>query len=172
MDILSKLPGLKPETATVEEIDEAQAKKDRIAYHRDHVRNGPVKHRSITSGQERRARQRRLERQTRKARKAQVRLYLAQQREAATLRGHLQAAGVQAYAGEHVATGEQALRSIVWIVRHYADDSAVDENGRVEVTHEVVVGALTAALNRWQTLAGMPVTPLSPAYVLPVSLSA
>lgn len=168
MDILSKLPGLKSETESVE-IDEAQAKRDRIAYHRDHVRNGPVKHRSITSGQERRARKRRLEKQTRKARKAQVRLFFAQQQEAATLRGHLQAAGVQAYVGEHVAPGEKALASIVWIVRHFAE---VEDGTTVEVTHDVVVQSLTSALNRWQRLVGMPVTPLSPAYVLPVSLSA
>lgn len=171
MDILSKLPFLKDdEVVDQPELTEEEAKAERIAFHRTNVRNGPVKFKGVTSGQERRRRQRWLDSRTRKARRAQIRLYFAQQQEAAVLRGHLQAAGVQAYANEHlVARPDRALASIVWIVRHFAE---VEEGDTVEVTAEVVTQSLTSALNRWQTLVGLPTTPLSPAYVLPVALSA
>ena len=99
MNIISNLPGLKKLTGgdamtTESEVGEPEAKKARIDFHRRSVRNGPVNLKSLTSGQVKRASKRALDRKTKNARRRQIRQYLADQREAATLRGHLQAAGV------------------------------------------------------------------------------
>lgn len=173
MNILDKLPFLSTTTEEeVTEIDEAQAKKDRIAFHRSHVKNGPASFKTLTSGQVRRAEKRMLAGSTKRARRAQIRQFHADQREAATLRGHLQAASVISYADPtRVASSQAALASIVWIIQRFAEEQYADETGRIEVTMEVITGALTGALNRWQRLVGDPVTPLSPAYRLPVSLA-
>ena len=173
-NLLSKLPflgeGKADRDLTPEEIEEAeaQAKRDRIAFHRDHVRNGPAKFKQMTTGQERRARHRSLDSMTRKGRRRQIRQYHADMREAATLRGHLQAAGVVRYASEFHAPDFAIMRSIIWIVRHFAEG---DENGRIEVTHEVVIDAIEKAWQRWCRLTGQPVVPLSPAYRLPVAVA-
>lgn len=173
MNLLEKLPFLKSDDAEIAEFDEAEAKKARIKFHRTSVRNGPVKYKEPTSGQLRRERERALKGMTRKARKAQVRAYFEAQQEAATLRGHLQAAGVVAYGNpDHLATPKQARDSIVWLTQRFADDSIADENGAVVVTEALVVNALTSALNRLQSINGLPITSLSPAYVLPVRLAA
>ena len=177
MDILSKLPFLKADEVdetddrTLEEI-EAEAKAERIRFHREKVRNGPAKFVAPTSGQIRRARKRDAERMIRKNRRRQVRQHLADQREAATIRGHLQAAGVLPYPNRAAADPRLAVKSLTWIVRRFADDRHVDSNGRVEVTEEVVRESLQSALNRWQTIVGLTPTSLSPAYALPVALSA
>lgn len=149
----------------------AQEKAERIAFHRRSVRNGPAKFHHVTSGQIRRAHARDIARQTRKTRRKQVRAFKAQQAEAATLRGHLQAAGVLAYVNPGLtAQGrpEQARRSIIWLVEHYYP---AEINETVEVTEDVVRRGIEAAAQRWQTLVGMPVTPLSPAYTLPVRVA-
>lgn len=175
MDILSKLPFVSSGEDAVEdtaELGEVEAKKARIDFHRRSVRNGPANFKSPTSGQIRRAKVRALAASTKRARRAQIRQFHADQREASILRGHLQAAGVIAYANpERMASPQQALASVVWIVQRFGGDFA-DETGRVEVTMEVISSSLTAALNAWQCLVGQDVTPLSPAYQLPVALSA
>lgn len=172
MNILSKLPFMNQTEEEAAEIDEAQAKKDRIAFHRDHVRNGPSNFKTVTNGQVKRAKVRALKAETKKARRRQVRAYLANQRQAATVRGHLQAAGVLPFFTEdYTATPEQALRSIMWIVARFAPAQA-NGSGEVEVTNGLVAEALTAALNFWQDAVGYPRTKLSPAYVLPVSVQA
>lgn len=169
MNILSKLPGLHDDTTAPEEIDEAQAKKDRIAFHRDHVRNGPANFKTISSGQQRRAKERALKTHTRKARRRQIRTYLAEQREAATILGHLQAVGAVSYASVDFGLSQRAVvRSMAWIIQNFVE---AEEGSTVEVTREVIVQSLTSALNRWQRLTGQPVSPLSPAYVIPFALS-
>ena len=173
MDLLSKLPFLKSEKEEETPLTDAEAKAERIKFHRTQVRNGPTNFRVVTNGQQKRARVRELNRRSRKARRAQIRQHFADLREAATLRGHLQAVGIAPYAvATTTLTAEGALRGIVWIVERFADDSLVDENGQVQVTEEVVRQSLTSALNRWQHLVGLPPTELSPAYVLPVALPA
>lgn len=172
MNILDKLPFLNsdPKTEADQAALEAEAKAERIKFHRTQVRNGPVKFKAPTTGQIKRAQRRALAAEGRKGRRRQVRAYIRQQQEAATIRGHLQGAGVVAYAGDtFTTTPERALQSIVWIVQRFAEG---DENGVVEVTEENVRLALTRALNRWQAIVGHPQTKLSPAYVLPVALSA
>lgn len=171
MDILSKLPFLKSD-ATEEEVaeyDEAQARLDRIAFHRDHVRNGPANFKQPTNGQVKRAKKRALARDTKKARRQAIRKYHADQREGATLRAHLQGAGVLPYFGEQAPTPRQAVQSVSWLVSRFAPAPA-DGSGRIEVTRSVVMESLQAGLNRWQQIVGHPATKLSPAYRLPVAL--
>jgi hypothetical protein len=171
-NLFSKLPFLKSNQAEGEapEVDEAEAKKARIAFHREHVRNGPTNFKHVTGGQIKRAGKRDLARETKKARRRAVKQYLADQREGATIRGHLQAAGVLPYYTEdYRATPSQALHSVTWIIARFAPAPA-DGTGKVEVTSKVVLDSLTAALNRWQVIVGYPQTRLSPAYVLPVAL--
>jgi hypothetical protein len=172
VNILDKLPFLSSTTEEeAAEFDEAQAKKDRIEFHRRSVRNGPVSYRTPTNGQIKRERKRALARETKKARRRQVRQHLANQREAATIAAHLRGAGILAYSQESFTTDPQrARRSIIWIVARFAE-APQDGTGRVEVTEAVVRQSLTAALNRWQSLVGLRETPLSPAYVLPVALA-
>lgn len=169
MNILDKIPsivGSKDEP----EMTEAEAKSERMRFHREKVRNGPASFRTMSNGQIRRAQKRMEASRVRKARRRQIRSYLTQQNEAAALRGNLQAAGVIAYVHEGTTMApEAALQSIVWIVKRFAEG---DESGRVEVTSDTVTKALTAALNRYQALTGQEQTPLSPAYVLPVRVSA
>lgn len=173
MNILSRLPLIgKTESDEIEEISEEQARLNRIAFHRERVRNGPVKFSPPTSGQIRREAQRALARKTKKAHRNQVQIHFATQAQASTLRGQLQAAGVLAYNTEgFVATPQQALSAIVWIVKHFADDSTATPEGQVVLDRGTVLQALTSCLNRYQSLNRSPITPLSPAYVLPVRLS-
>lgn len=170
VNLLDKLPLLDSGDAVESfETNEVESKKARIQFHRDRVRNGPVNFKEPTSGQIRRAAKRELDGRTRKARRAQVRGYFAARREASTLLGHLQAAGVIAYASHFKPSPEAILSSFTWLVSHFAEG---EPGVAIEVTREVVVDALTAALNRYQALNGQPATPLSPAYVLPVQVAA
>ena len=179
MNIFSKLPligdkdpQLVDDLELIDDVEaEAEAKRRRIKFHRESVRNGPVKFKTVTNGQVRRMKARALKSHSRKVYRQQVRQYLANQREAAILRGQLQAAGVVSYAiPSRKLTPKAAHDAIVWIIERYASS---DESGVVEVTQEVVVDALLAALNRFETLTGLPSSrALSPAYVLPVSVAA
>lgn len=169
MNILSKLPFIsEPKSDLTPEEIELEDKKARIQFHREKVRNGPAKFSSPTSGQIRRAKDRDIKSGMKKTRRRQVRAFLAAQAEAATIRGHLQAASVLAYGNPlHMATPTQARASVIWLTERFAE-----AEGEIVVTTELVVDALTAALNRYQTLTGQPTTPLSPAYVLPVRVAA
>lgn len=163
-DILSNIPTLADEP----EVSEADEKADRIAFHRTHVRNGPVSFKATTNGQEHRRKARASRRQAKKTRRAQVNAYFAQRAEIALLRAKLTLAGVIVGQGETRPT--QALSSIVWIVQNFAE--AEEGSDEVMVTYDVVMQALTSAWNRYQTLVGSETTPLSPEYRLPVLLSA
>lgn len=146
IDFLSKqLPALDGDTDV--EVDEAQAKRERIAFHRDHVRNGPVKFPHVTSGQIRRAKARDLASRAKKARRKQVQNYFAAQREYATLRGHLQAVGVLPYALRKGKISEVSLlRSARWIVQNF---------GSVELSEsEILKDAIQKAYDRFCVLTG------------------
>ena len=102
MDILSKLPliGQKDDETddlTPEEI-EAEARAERIRFHREKVRNGPTKFSFVTEGQQRRAKDRAIRGRQKKVRKAQVRAHFEKQQAIASLRGNLQAVGTLPYA--------------------------------------------------------------------------
>ena len=126
MNILSHIPFLSGDTSTDEEtLDEVaialKEKRERIEFHRHQVRNGPANWRTQSSGQVKRAKVRALAGRTRKARRAQIRDFHAQQREHATLRGHLQAIGVVAYETDFVPTAEARFQSARWIVNNHSE---------------------------------------------------
>lgn len=171
-NLLSKLPFLSDDKAEEVELSEEELRKQRIAFHRERVSNGPVKFSSPTSGQIRRFGHRELARKTKAARRRQIREHFAQKTEVAVLRAHLQAAGLIVYPTGHTPGAGDVLNAFTWIISHFADDKHADENGRVEVTREVVVSSLQAALNRYQHLTGRPQTAISPSYVLPVEVAA
>lgn len=171
--IFKNMPLLGEQQSVVDSvvIEETQEKRDRIAFHRDHVRNGPVKFNQPTNGQLRRAKVRELRRNSKKARRAQVRDYFAAQREGATIRGHLEAVGVMQEIFDRPSWELNifsAYRSSVWLVRHFAP---VDAGTNVEVTEDVVRQSFRAALNRWQVIVGLPATELPESYELPVSVA-
>lgn len=166
MNILSKLPFLdsKPGDDIDAEAFEIQSKADRIAYHRAKVRNGPVSLKTMSTGQFKRAQQRELKGRTKKARRSQVRGYLANQREAATLRAHLQEVGILSFATPHrKITFERAETSLHWLLV-----SDIKRTKQPLVDEADLGAALTRSLNRYQALIGEPTTPLSPAYTIPV----
>lgn len=172
MNILDRIPSLTAD-AEPEEVSEEDAKRERIDFHRRNVRNGPTSFKTITAGQERRARKRALKREQRQALRRRVRQHHAGLREAANLRGHLQSAGVLPFFSDDFTVSPAAqVRSVTWIVQRFTPESFADEDGRFEVTGKVVEAALRGALNRYQDLMGQPRTPLSPAYTLPVALPA
>ena len=172
-DILSKLPGLKSDDGDAEVVlSDEDLRAERIAFHRDRVRNGPVKFSAPTSGQIRRAQVRELARKTKKARRRQVKGHFGAVREIATLRGHLQAVGIILYPGHHKPGQGDVIASMTWIIQRFADSKRADETGGVIVTEDVVRESLQAALNRYQHLTRQEQTSLSPAYELPVAVSA
>lgn len=169
--LLSKLPSLHlgKDDEEREELTDEELKKQRIKFHRERVRNGPVKFRTMTTGQVRREQKRELDRRTKKARRKQVRDYRRRIVEATTIHAMLQAAGVVSYVDPNrkAAPGD-AANAIVWLIKRFAKPN---KEGNVEVTREVVIDSLTRGLQTWQAITGQPVTPLSPAYELPVSVS-
>lgn len=173
-NILSKLPFLKDDEVDENDVvlSEEDLRAERIAFHRDRVRNGPTKFSTPTSGQIRRERVRALARQTKRARRNQVQSHFAALREIAVLRGHLQAVGIILYQGNHKPGAGDIIASTTWIIRRFADSKRADETGALVVTEDVVRESLQAALNRYQHLTNRPQTALSESYELPVAVSA
>lgn len=156
MNILSKIPFLSGEENDDKTIDEqaleVEARADRIAFHRAHVRNGPVNYKEQTSGQAKRARLRELAGRTRKARRAQVRDFLAQQREHALLRGHLQAIGVVAYESGFVPTDDARFASARWVLNRFGPAELVSTEGDEA---EFLRRAVQNAFDRFADLSGV-----------------
>lgn len=149
---------------------EAEAKAERIKFHRERVRNGPTKFRTVTNGQVRRARDRAIAAEMRRTHRKQVRAYFDTQKEASVLRGHLQALGALSYSDTlRPIDPVKADRSARWVIQRFAK---ANDEGQIEVTRQVVLDAITAAFNRWQVLTGQEVSPLSPSYELPVRVAA
>lgn len=160
---------------TAEEL-ELQAKKDRIEFHRRSVRNGPVNFKTPTNGQVRRAERRAMQRRIKANQRKQVRTYFANQREGAVLRAHLDSVGVLPLLLDcprpTPPNPVSAYNSTIWLIKHFADRSQVDEQGRVPVTEKSVREAFRVALNRWQKIVGLPPTELPEGYELPVQAAA
>ena len=155
------------------DFEDIEAKKARIQFHREHVRNGPVKFNPPTSGQLRRAKKRALGGETRKARRRQIRVYFADQREGAVIRAKLQAVGLLSYVDRSRKLDPRiGYEATVWLVQRFASDDLADEQGRVEVTEQVVRDAFQSALNRWESIVGLPTSRIAEEYALPVQVSA
>ena len=99
------------------EPTEAELKAERILFHREKVRNGPVSFRSVTNGQIRRAKERAEKREAKRNFKREVRQHLEQLRAAATLRGQLTVAGVIPTVQEFDL--KRQVDATVWIVRRF-----------------------------------------------------
>lgn len=166
MNIFSKLPFFngKSDDAVSEEAAEIQAKADRIKHHRDNVRNGPVKERHITSGQYRRSIIRTAEAEARKSRSRQIKGYFQTQQTAATVRGHLQAAGILPYAVLELDPFNQVV-SAAWLVQRFGIE--VPGTGRVSFAHDDVLTALEGAL-AWYGKASQTDVAFPEDYVVPV----
>lgn len=141
------LPSLGGVESADSEVDETQAKRDRIQFHRERVRNGPVTFKSVTNGQVRRARLRELARSSKRARRSQVQSYFTQQREHAVLRAHLQGIGVLPYAlRSGRLSEEQMMLSVRWIVEHFGNVDDSDD--------DLLKNALQRAYDRFSDLSG------------------
>lgn len=125
------------------EADAAEAKKARIKYHRDNVRNGPVKYRSITIGMQRRAHERSQATQQRKTNRRYRRAWMDQQAKIATLRGHLTILGViECQHATTTFTPEQVRESSVWAIRQYGKR---DDEGNLVQSDDMLAEAVGAA---------------------------
>lgn len=152
MNIFSNLPGLKLSEGTelTDEERAAEEKRDRIKFHRESVRNGPVKFSHTTTGQLRRARQRAMTAMQRKGYRRQVRAHFANLREASILRAKLQGVGLlDSYVEIPEASGHKAA---LWIIAKFGDRQAITEQG---LTVDIVEVAFLNALNRWEELSGL-----------------
>lgn len=162
MNILSKLmPFLnKPEESedslTPEEIA-AQEKRERIAFHREKVRNGPVSFKYQTAGQQRRAVERAKQREAKKGYRREVKNYFDRRQVAAILRPHLQAVGLIPFIDGHEAPLGDQITSTAWIVQRYGTEVAVDGvgTGHVSFRHSDVLDALRSAARFYQVATGL-----------------
>lgn len=129
---------------TEEELDaqDAEAKKARIKDHADNVRNGPVKRRYWSSGQSRRAAERRAATRQRKATKAHRQQWKDEQQSVATLRGHLTILGVIECRSATEFTTQQIATSAEWTYLHYAPR---DDEGTLLPASEQAMGEAVAA---------------------------
>lgn len=165
--MINRLAGYDAEAAA----DEAQAKQERIKFHREHVRNGPSKFKTPSNGQLERARQRYYDGLRRKDYRKQVRAHFRNSMEAAVLRGHLRSVGLTLIDGlpEYRPTQAQAMASTIWLLEAFAEPN---EDGQVRVTSDVVIGAYQAGLSRWQEIVGLPKTRIPDDFEILVGVSA
>ena len=155
MNIFSHLPffnkadDAEPELSPEEQ--EAQAKAERIEFHRTQVRNGPVSFRSISAGQQRRARERAEKSAIRKNFKREVKQYHERQMVAAVLRPHLQTLGLIPTATGRVFTEHEQIVSTGWIVQRYGTEL---EDGTMSFRLEDVILAIKTAGQFYESATG------------------
>lgn len=154
MNIFSRLPFLDGSKDEVE--PQTDTKAERIAFHRQKVRNGPVKFKEMTSGQIRRAEQRQAKRRQKKAYRAEVRNHLEKQQLASRVRGHLQRAGYLPYHDGHEAGVREQIVSTQWIVQRFGQEVEVEgkRTGRVSWREADVVDAFLRAAQFYGSATG------------------
>ena len=163
-DFFSKLPSLLGRQDDSEPTDaelELEAKKERIEFHRTHVRNGPTTFRHVTEGDARREQARAVRRQMKKARRSQLRSYHQTQRLAATVRGHLQLAGLIPFVVPQPLDPWQQARSAAWLVQHFSE-------GPTSFAYDDVLASLSRALKFYGQAVGIPGLQVPADYVVPV----
>lgn len=145
-----------------------QAKADRIKFHRDHVRNGPVKFKSPTSGQQRRAHDRAIARNIKRTHKAQVRQFFADQRQASIVRGKLDVVGIgvadsqgDPYLVNRLFTQEKTVQAARWLITYFAHAEVGDT---IEVNEKVMLDSFRDALNFARKASGLPEADLPQGY--------
>lgn len=162
MDILSNLPTIKDESQDREVKSGAP-------------KNGPARYRTPTNGQLRRARERFLKGQTRKARRNQIQNYFATQRLGAYVHAHLQAAGVLPYAEERELDLHQQAVSAAWLVARFGVEATIEDDegnrlktGEVSFAYFDVLEALRNALKFYGQVAGLEDLRIPDDYVVPI----
>lgn len=161
MNIFSNLAKLMPghqsdERELTEDEVAAQEKTERVKFHREQVRNGPVKFRSVSAGQIRRARQRAMDRDIRRNYRREVRNHFERQRVAATLRPHLQAVGLAPTWDDRDFPLEDQIISTAWIAQRYGRETTVDGvgTGHVSFLREDIIAALETAASFYRAATG------------------
>jgi hypothetical protein len=145
LNVFKHVPGL-DKADEAPEPTEAEKKADRIKFHREQVRNGPVNFRHITNGQIRRLQERAQKRQARKEYRDKVRRQLHADRFAATLRGQLTVAGVIPTSIEYDL--KRQIDATVWIVRRFGVSINRAEGGAyASFKREDVLTALSSAVD-------------------------
>lgn len=162
MDIFSKIPFLKSDDTEQIAEDEAQAKAERIKFHRIHVRNGPTNFKDQTNGQVKRARVRALARETKRARRIQVRNHRRTQQYAATVRGQLQLAGALPYLDGRALDPVRQVKAVAWLVQRFGAEEIPNYRA------EYVLNSLRSALGFYSKTVGLPGLALPEDYVLPI----
>lgn len=99
----------------------AEEKKQRIKWHRDHVRNGPRNFAYVSTGQQRRAQERAKKSHERKINRDHRRRWKQGQWNLAVLRGQLQAVGALPYATDFEPTTAQRVAAGQWIVGAFGE---------------------------------------------------
>ena len=140
MNIFSNLPFFnKPADESEAELtkDEiaAEEKADRIAFHRTHVRNGPTSFKYLSAGQQRRARVRAEQREVKKNYRREVKNYFERQRLGASVRAHLQIAGVIPFIDGSEAPVHDQIASTGWLVQRFGTEVEVDGQGTGHVSY-------------------------------------
>lgn len=148
-----KLLGSKADEAPelTKEEQEAQAKAERIEFHRTQVRNGPTTFRYLSAGQQRRAKERAEKSAIRKNFKREVRSYHERQRVAAILRPHLQTLGLIPTATGRTFTEHEQMVSTGWIVQRYGREL---EDGTMSFRLEDVILAVKTAGQFYESATG------------------
>lgn len=159
MNILSTIPTLDA-PAEVELTDdeiEAQEKSWRIDYHREKVRNGPVKFSFMTNGQVRRAEKRARKSQRDKIWRKQKRSHFENQRIAAFLRPHLQNVGLIEYLDGRSVSMHDQIVSTAWIAQRFGVEVKTLDNagtGRVSFRSDDLITALEQACAYLENITG------------------
>ncbi len=170
MNLFSKLPFLKDRDneSTADEL--AEDRKARIQFHREKVRNGPVRWRPQTSGQFRREQKREIVRDQKKNFRLEKQRHWDGKRELAVLRAHLQGARILPMVHQPYPSQQFSLNSVTWIVQHFAKPK--DETGVIVVDEPTVLAAIQSAFDRYLQIQGQPSTKIPETYVLPVAVAA
>lgn len=150
------LTGRKVDDEAEIEPTEAELKAERMKFHREQVRNGPVNFRHVTSGQVRRAQERAKAREMKRNFKREVSSYFERQRVAATVRGHLKIAGVIPFIDGHEAELHEQIVSTGWLLQRFGVEVKVDGTGtgRISFAAGDVIDGLRNALSFYNNATG------------------
>lgn len=139
--MIDRLLGRMKPASEGEALTDEELKAQRIQFHRDHVRNGPQKWRTISTGQQRRQRDRDMKALQKKATRTHRRAWHQRKAEFATLRGHLTILGVLEGHGTEF-TRQQTQTSLEWVVAKFGER---DDDGNLVLNDNLVGDAVEAA---------------------------
>lgn len=145
-----------PDPLSPDEIA-AEEKAERIRFHREKVRNGPINFTSFTNGQIRRAKTRAAARDQRKSYRADVKNYFERRSLAALVRAHLQTVGIIQFLDGREAPLRSQVASTIWLARRFGVEVVNDEGvgaGYVSFRSGDLVDAMREAAKFYGTVTG------------------